>query len=175
MDSKRILFIGDSLTEFFDWQTRFPDHEVVNLGVAGETVEGLLFRAGEIIVRFSSPDLIFLMTGINNIAMEDLDFLDSYGKIVERLSAAYPGAHLFVQSILPVLLPWIGDESVPAVNRSLKELADEKGAEYLDVYRFFVGADGRAVKEYLLPDGVHLSDKGYTVWAKAVESLVDET
>jgi len=41
MQQKTILFIGDSLTEFFDWQKRFPGHKVVNLGSAGETVETL--------------------------------------------------------------------------------------------------------------------------------------
>jgi len=33
--SKRIAFIGDSLTEYFDWQNRFPEYEVMNLGIAG--------------------------------------------------------------------------------------------------------------------------------------------
>jgi hypothetical protein len=37
-----ILFLGHSLIEFFDWQKRFPDHLAVNLGKAGESVEGLL-------------------------------------------------------------------------------------------------------------------------------------
>ena len=67
----RILFIGHSLIEFFDWQRRFPTHSTVNLGVAGETTEGLLSRTEHVIESHPSADLIFLMTGLNNIAMDE--------------------------------------------------------------------------------------------------------
>ncbi|HDH01537.1 MAG TPA: GDSL family lipase, partial [Nitrospirae bacterium] len=52
MHTKDILFLGHSLIEFFDWQTRFPDHRVASLGVAGETVEGLLSRLDGIIKEY---------------------------------------------------------------------------------------------------------------------------
>ncbi len=46
---KNIVFIGDSLTGYFDWQKRFPDYDVKNLGIGGETVEGLMGRMDRII------------------------------------------------------------------------------------------------------------------------------
>jgi len=45
MTAKRLLFIGDSLIEFFDWQGRFSDCLVKKLGRAGETVQEILARA----------------------------------------------------------------------------------------------------------------------------------
>ena len=65
----RILFIGHSLIEFFDWQKRFPGHSAVTLGVAGETTEVLLARIDRIRGAHPSADLIFLMTGLNNICL----------------------------------------------------------------------------------------------------------
>lgn len=59
------------MTEFFDWQQRFPEHRVMNLGIAGETVDGLLGRMDRVLLALHDPDLIFVMSGINNIAMED--------------------------------------------------------------------------------------------------------
>ena len=173
MRSKRILFIGDSLTEFFDWQRRFPGHEVVNLGTAGETVEGLLSRIDRITRLSPPPDVIFLMTGINNVAMEDYDFLDSYRRIVEKTSSSFPETRLFIQSILPAVIQWISDEHIRELNRSLHEIAEKEGKEYLDIYSLFVGPGGSAVKEYFLPDGVHLSDVGYAAWSKALERLLN--
>ena len=79
----RILFIGHSLIEFFDWQKRFPGHSAENLGVADETTEGLLARIDRIGGAHPSADLIFLMTGLNNISMDDFDFLGSYQEIVQ--------------------------------------------------------------------------------------------
>jgi lysophospholipase L1-like esterase len=53
-------------------------------------------------------------------------------------------------------------------------MAEESGAGFVDLYGRFVDEKGRPVKEYLLPDGVHLSDKGYEVWAGALERIIDQ-
>ncbi|HDH11134.1 MAG TPA: GDSL family lipase [Nitrospirae bacterium] len=171
--SMDILFIGHSLIEFFDWQKKFSAHRVANLGVAGETVEGLLARIDKIIKECSSVDLIFIMTGLNNVAMEDFDFFDSYKKILERLSTAYPSARIFIHSLLPTTVDFIPDESIRNVNDSLKYLLRDTKVEFLDVYKLFVNRAGRPVKDYLLDDGVHLSDKGYAVWSKALEEIIN--
>ncbi|MDO9288920.1 MAG: GDSL-type esterase/lipase family protein [Thermodesulfovibrionales bacterium] len=169
-----ILFLGHSLIEFYDWQERFPAHKAVNLGVAGETVEGLLSRIDRITKEHPSADLIFIMTGLNNIAMDDFDFFGSYKKILEKLSPAYPSAKIFMNSILPVIVDFISNESIKNVNESLKGLAKETGVEFLDIYKLFLDGKGRVIKEYFLDDGVHLSAKGYEVWAKAVEEVIEQ-
>jgi lysophospholipase L1-like esterase len=171
---KEILFIGDSLIEFFDWQSRFPQHTILNLGRAGETVEGLLARVDNIIREYPSPDLVFIMTGINNVAMEDLDFLDSYRTIMERLSSAYPQARIISHSLLPTLLPWISDGSIQEMNRAIEKMARQTGIGFMDIYTRFVDREGKVVKDYLSPDGVHLSHKGYTAWADALEGLINQ-
>ncbi|KAF0145607.1 MAG: lipolytic protein G-D-S-L family [Nitrospirae bacterium] len=169
-----ILFLGHSLIEFYDWQKRFPAHKAVNLGVAGETVEGLLSRIDRITKEHPSADLIFIMTGLNNIAMDDFDFLGSYKRILEKLSSAYPSARIFMNSILPVIVDFISDETIRNMNKSLKELAGEAGVEFLDIYNLFLDGKDRVIKDYLLDDGVHLNDNGYEVWAKAVEEVIEQ-
>jgi lysophospholipase L1-like esterase len=170
----RLVFIGDSLTEYFDWQQRFPEHRVVNLGIAGETVEGLLGRMDRIILGIADPDIIFIMTGINNIAMEDYDIAGVYRQVVNRLFSSFSNRmRLVIQSVLPVELPWIDNRAIEEINESLKELAKDFMADYLDVYRFFVEASGTPDSSLLLDDGVHLSSKGYEVWSKAVEEFLD--
>ncbi len=169
-----ILFIGHSLIEFFGWQERFPSHKVASLGAAGETVEGLLARVDNIVKEHHSADLIFLMTGLNNVAMDDFKFFDSYKRILEKLSAAYPGAQIFVNSLLPTLLEFIPDKWIQDVNISLVKLARDAGAVFLDVYRHFVDEEGNASKDLFLDDGVHLSNKGYAVWSKVLETIINQ-
>ncbi len=186
MKSRKLVFIGDSLTECFDWQGRFSEYDVMNLGIAGETVEGLLIRIdriGSSIKNISSkgtaplrkrdcPLIIFIMTGINNIAMEDSDILKSYKKIVSELSSKFKDAVIVAQSILPVNLYWIDNDAIKEINERLKETANEFNAEYLDIFSLFIDSKGTPNSEYLLDDGVHLSDAGYDVWAKAVEGFL---
>lgn len=168
----RIFFIGHSLIEFFDWQKRFPTHSTINLGVAGETVEGLLSRIEHIIESHPSADLIFLMTGLNNIAMDDFDFFNSYNKIIQKLSNVYPKARIVVNSILPTLVAFIDNNSIKSSNKTIKTLADENSTEFIDAYALFIDKSGNPVKEYFSPDGVHLSNKGYEIWSGAIEKVI---
>jgi lysophospholipase L1-like esterase len=168
-----ILFLGHSLIEFFDWQKRFPAHTVRNLGVAGESVEGLLSRLDRIIKTYPEADLIFIMTGINNIAMEDFDFLGSYRKIITKLSVAYPDAKIFIHSLLPVLVDFISNDAILNVNDVIKTLAMEMRVEFVDVQKHFIDKRGKPNKDYLLDDGVHLSDEGYNVWSGVLEGIIN--
>jgi len=168
-----ILFLGHSLIEFFDWQKRFPGHNAANLGVAGESVEGLLFRLNGIIKAYPEVDFIFIMTGINNIAMEDFDFLDSYREIILKLSAAYPKARVFIHSLLPVIVDFIDNKTILNVNDKIKILAGTAGAEFMDLHSLFIDNQGRPVKGYFLDDGIHLRDKGYDVWSEALEEIIN--
>jgi lysophospholipase L1-like esterase len=170
----KILFIGHSLIEYFDWQRRFPLHKVANLGVAGETVDGLLSRIGNITSKHPSADLIFIMSGLNDVAMEEFGFIGSYKEIIQKLISAYPNARIFIHSLLPTNVEFIRDGSIQEVNTSLKKLAEDTGVEYLDMYKSFLDAKGAVRRGYLLDDGVHLSDNGYDVWAGVLEGIIDQ-
>ncbi len=169
---KTIVFIGDSLTEYFDWQKRFPGFNVSNLGIGGETVEGLLGRMDRIILGIQSPDYIFIMTGINNIAMDDYDFAGTYKQIVNKLFSVFGKSTLVIQSILPVELSWVDNRKIEAMNSLLREIAKDFMAEYLDLYRLFADEEGGPKSEYLSEDGVHLSERGYEVWGQVVEDFL---
>jgi len=125
--------MGDSLIEFFDWQNRFPDRQVFNFGIAGETAEGLFSRLPDIIGRVRSPALVMIMTGINNVAMEDYGFLPTYEKIVALLQATWTGASLLMCSLLPVDLYFLGD-AIPRVNGIMEDIAQNNKVLFLDLY-----------------------------------------
>lgn len=169
---KQLVFIGDSLTEWFDWQRRFPDYQVTNLGISGETVEALISRRDSIRSRIENPDIIFLMTGINNIANQQYDIFAPYREIVRNLTTWYRKSAVIVQSILPVDLTWISNNIIRDTNRRLEQIAREYEAGYLDLYAMFVDDDENAKAGYLQDDGVHLSNRGYEVWANNVETFL---
>lgn len=167
-----LLFVGDSLIEYFDWQERFPGHKVINLGISGETVEGLLSRRDVVIQQAEDPDRIFIMTGINNIAMGFLDLAVSYRKVIDGLKRAFPHAEIVVHSMLPVIFPWISNEEIRRSNEGIRVVARETGATYLDIHPLFLGPEGAPIKACLLDDGVHLSSEGYRLWSAEVEKLI---
>jgi lysophospholipase L1-like esterase len=165
-----ILFLGDSLIEYYDWQERFPEHNVGNYGVAGESVGGLLSRVVKTNEIFPSADRIFIMSGINNVAMDDLEFMGFYRDILEKLKAFYPHAKIYIHSLLPTFTGFISNDSVKEVNHEIEKLSRDFSVEYVDMYSRFVDTGGSPIKEYLLDDGVHISRTGYDVWAREVEN-----
>jgi lysophospholipase L1-like esterase len=169
--SREFLFIGDSLIEFFNWQNRFPIHKIYNFGSAGETAEGLLARLPRIISRITAPDLVMVMTGTNNLAMEDYGFLFSYEKIIDLLQEHYPKTVIVMTSLLPLDLFFLG-EAVPRVNKRLQKIAREKQITFLDLYPLYLGNNHKPIRAYYEFDGVHLSEEGYEVWAQTLEDRI---
>jgi len=171
--TKNLVFIGDSLTQWFDWQRRFPANDVQNLGISGETVEGLLDRRDRIRSQIEDPDYLFLMTGINNIANGQYDIIVPYREIVRNLTTWYKQSTIVVQSILPVTLEWTNNDVIKDTNRRIEQIARELGAIYLDIYSLFVDPKGEPRPGYLSDDGVHLAAKGYNAWADEVERFLN--
>jgi lysophospholipase L1-like esterase len=91
---------------------------------------------------------------------------------VKNLTGCFRQAKVVVQSILPVRLPWVENEKIVVINRALGELSEQFAAAYLDLYSFFTDSEGRPIADYLLADGVHLSARGYAIWADAVEEFL---
>ncbi|MBI5102151.1 MAG: GDSL family lipase [Nitrospirae bacterium] len=169
---KKLLFIGDSLVEYFDWASRFPSYSVSNLGIAGETVDGLYARLDRVIMTTDTPDMVFIMSGINNLAMEDRGFGQKYRNILQRLRQEYPDAEIVAHSLLPVLYPFIGNRDIEQMNLTLKQIASDEGARYLDIHARFLDEDAQPDPSCLVEDGVHVSEEGYRRWADEIEKIL---
>jgi lysophospholipase L1-like esterase len=168
---QKLMLVGDSMIEFFDWQERFPDLEVNNLGRSGESVEELQIRAQDIVDRYGAPDLVLVMIGTNNVAMENFTFQSAYEDILATFQEAYPEAALVVNSLLPMELGYLAPDTVSRINSSLQSLAVGSGLFYLDACTKLVYNSGR-VLEGLLEDEVHLSYQGYRVWADVLAEFL---
>lgn len=169
---RHIVFIGDSLTEWYDWAGRFPNDDVTNLGISGETVGELLDRRSLVRSRAGNPDWVFLMSGINDVLQERYQITPSYREIVRNYATWWKRATIVVQSLLPVEYSWISNDLIRDLNRHLLAIAREQGTRYLDVYAAFVDAAGSVKQGLLSEDGVHLSPSGYAVWAREIERLL---
>jgi lysophospholipase L1-like esterase len=169
---KKLFFIGDSLIAFYDWKRRFSEYLVINMGISGETVDGLYSRLGRVFKEKVIPDYIFIMTGINNLAMDDNNFIQTYRQIINSFLNNYPASKIFIHSLLPVLYPWISNDKIKMTNVEIQTLADEEEVSYVDIHSKFFDPGGRPIKSYFLDDGVHISEEGYRVWSRTVDKLL---
>jgi beta-glucosidase len=59
------------------------------------------------------------------------------------------------------------------VNELIAKLDDGKNVRFLDINKVFLGADGKVPAE-IMPDFLHPNEKGYQLWADAMEPTLAE-
>ncbi|NEQ69725.1 MAG: lysophospholipase, partial [Symploca sp. SIO2D2] len=100
---------------------------------------------------------------------------------IRHLHQVHPEAQIVVQSILPhgaEKATWEGrdrllsipNKDIQEINQALKEIAQDEGAIYLELYPLFADTDGN-LKMELSTDGLHLNQQGYQVWSYALQVL----
>lgn len=165
-----LVFVGDSITGRFEWSEYYTDYTVANRGIDSDITEGVYHRLDNIVSL--SPKKIFLMIGINDIGrgIPSSSTMYHYENIVDELTTALPDCEIYLQSVLPVNhSTGISNETVQALNEEIRQLADQKGLTYLDIYSEVVTADNNFT--YTV-DGVHLTGEGYAVWTSVLDDVL---
>ena len=174
MSQRTLLFLGDFLIAGYDWQKRMPSFKVHAYGIPEEKIEGLLHRLPEIEKAVQSPDVILIMSGINNVIAEDYVFIDALRRIVIRLSNTYPNAEIILNSLPHIKIPFLVDDAVRHLNSHIETVSRESGCCFLDN---FIKYSDRGLNIFQ-DDGLHIRKDTYESWAKAflefVAFLVEE-
>ena len=173
------VLLGDSLSLWFPSQLLPEDRTWLNQGISGETSAGLLKR----LYLFDStrPETIFLMIGVNDLihGIDDSAILANQRSIIRQLRYVHPRSQIVIQSILPhsgQAATWEGrhrllqipNSRIRKINRSIKALADDEGAFFLNLHPLFANSKG-FLRPELSTDGLHLNDEGYQVWSTAIQ------
>lgn len=163
-----IVFFGDSLTYYGDFSSVFPDKIVCNLGLRGDTIDGLIDRIEQ--VRSLNPSVIFLMIGINDVARKNSTiFEETYDKLIKKLKEQIPTMRIVLQSILPVnnidFSVSCSNAQISNCNGIISLLADKYGLQYVDLYSEY---EHDIIFKNITKDGIHLKSDGYSKWYKLV-------
>ena len=175
-----IIFIGDSIIDFCQWNELLQRPDVLNRGIAADTLEGVGRRIGEALRH--RPRKLFLMIGINNLLSGDNPerVITGLRALVQTIKESAPQTQIFVHSILPINRTLLGldetqgvRENILQVNGALRELADGKQVIYVDLYSIMADASHELSDRYTF-DGLHLNGDGYLKWRDVIRPLVNE-
>ena len=178
-----VVFLGDSLTDFFPIGEYFPDVEAYNRGIAGNTTLQVLERLDDVVVL--EPRTVFLQIGVNDILRLSRKTA-SPQNLTDRIlhiAAAFPNAKVYVSSLYPInrkrtavsklICFRATNKRIAAVNAVLQQRCDEAGFDYIDMYPHLLDEKGRLKKAYTL-EGLHLTAEGYCVIADVYRPYLDE-
>ncbi|TCJ31221.1 GDSL-type esterase/lipase family protein [Nocardioides jejuensis] len=161
---RRVLFLGDSITEGGLWPDLFPDLPTTNRGIGGEATYDLIERLDEAI---NAPLAVSLMIGTNDLhgprALRDLRGIAArHDEIVARIRTLAPDAQLLVNSLLPRTNHF--RTHLQTLNEWYAASAGRHGATYVDLWPTFATAEGTMRPDYSR-DSLHLTPAGYVAWA----------
>jgi lysophospholipase L1-like esterase len=169
---KTVLMLGDSLIEWGDWDTLLPDYHILNRGVAGEEVEGLSVRLAAETTDAEAVDFILIMAGTNNLLMGNLFFPAIFSTMLIRLKQLCPQSTVIVNGILPMDTTGLNTTTINKVNRELEQIAADTDCCFLDLDASYSAHCLPITKPCFMNDGVHLSTRGYQVWARAINEFL---
>jgi len=164
-----VALLGDSITEGGLWANYFPNQRVLNLGVSGDTTEGMLLRLGPLLA--ARPPKVFVMAGINDLLRGRApdEVFATYRQIVSELDGG--GRKVFVESTLHVTQPvdLAINEKVARLNSQLRGLCEQgRRCTFVDM-NSTLAPGGQLTREFT-GDGLHLNQAGYEAWFAALKS-----
>jgi lysophospholipase L1-like esterase len=169
-----IVFFGDSITRESDFRSAFPTKKIVNLGYSGDTLQGMANRVS--MIQALSPKKVFLLGGGGGLKERSLRrHITEYDDLLDLIRAAVPSATVYVQGLLPVsrakervMCP---NATIRAFNEALRILAKQHGCVFVDLYPLY--EKNGEMDPALTVDGIHLQEKAYTKWEKAIAPYID--
>lgn len=174
-----VVFLGDSITDGWRgqkaWKESIEPLKALNLGIGGDRTQHVLWRIQHDELQGYKPKAFVIMIGTNNMGGDSEENIAAGVKaIVDEIQKQHPDGKILLLGIFP-RSPKPTDEIRDKVKKTNELIAklDGKNVKYLDIGGKFLEADGTLSKE-IMPDFLHLSEKGYGIWAAAIDKDLKE-
>lgn len=178
----RVVFLGDSITDYWKLADSFPGKPYINRGIDGQSTPEMLVRFRQDVIDLH-PKVLVVLAGTNDVAgvtgrTRNEDIEANYASMAEL--ARLHGIRVVFASLLPVynytqeskesfaLRP---RERILALNRWLKEYCATSKLVYLDYFSALVDDKGMLRRD-LSDDGLHPNAAGYKIMAPLAEKAI---
>lgn len=177
-----IVMFGNSITERGMWDELFPGKAIVNRGIGGDRIPGMIDRMPY--VADTHPKQLFILAGVNDLLFTDVSletFEKEYTQLVQIVKEHSPQTKIYLQSIFAVndeinesTAVYFKDknEKIDRFNEVVKKIAEKNNLTYIDIAPLMRGHDGKLNAAYTV-DGIHLNGKGYTVWVSVLKKYIE--
>ncbi len=178
----RVVFFGDSITDFWKLEQYFPGKPYINRGISGQTTPQMLIRFRQDVVALQ-PKVVVILAGTNDIAgntgpmrLEDIEA--DYASMADIARANR--IQVVFSSVMPVhnytlrakdVLIFRQPAKILELNKWLKSYCTANGLVYLDYFSAMVDDKG-LLKRDLADDGLHPNDAGYKVMVPLAEAAI---
>ena len=162
--SNSIVFLGDSLTDFYRISEFFINSNIYNRGIASDTTDDILKRLDENVLTIS-PRKVFLQIGTNDLGnfKKPSYVINNIKKIVYTIQKAIPECEVYIISLYPVnsralalsrlIVRTRKNKHINFINNNLEEFAKEANITYIDAASHLKDDKGNLKKEFTVEIG----------------------
>jgi lysophospholipase L1-like esterase len=181
----RVVFFGDSITDFWRLNEYFPESDYLNRGIAGQTSGQLLQRMKDDVIDLH-PEAVLILIGTNDLAREvPVTAIESNYQMLADVAAANKIKVMFA-AVMPVSdyhkdqdpsyerTPQRPAAFIKALNDWLQKFCSQRGYTYVDYFTATVDDAGQFQTE-LSDDGLHPNAKGYRVMAPLAAAAIGKS
>ena len=164
----RTVFYGSSSIRLWDTLYEdFADYQPINLGFGGSTLAACVWFFERLMAPYH-PQSIVLYAGDNDLGdgRHPEEVFIFFQQMVARTRQHFGDIPLFFISIKPSITRWNIVDSIRYTNDLIEKEIGNNGNNlyYIDVYHKMTDNAGYPKREFLDPDGLHISEKGYALW-----------
>src|SRR5580658_1824472 len=181
-DPRRVVFLGDSITDGWKLAQSFPDRPYVNRGIGGQTTPQMLVRMYPDVIDLK-PAALVILAGTNDISRNTgpvtITMIEENFQAMTELAQAH-GIKVILCSVMPVSDYTKNKQTVsrpPAdilkLNGWLREYTAKAHAVFADYYAATVDDKGM-LREGYSDDGLHPNSKGYELLAPVAQAAIDK-
>jgi lysophospholipase L1-like esterase len=179
----RVVFFGDSITDYWRLNEYFPDSDYINRGIAGQTSGQLLQRMKEDVIDLH-PDAVLILAGTNDLARATpVSAIEDNLQTMAELASANQ-IKVLLASVTPVSdyhkdqdpaneqTPRRPAAFILSLNEWLQKFCMQRSYVYVDYHGATVDSAGQFNAE-LSDDGLHPNAKGYRIMAPLAGLAID--
>ena len=180
-----LLFIGDSITQGWEgkgqpiWEKFYRSRNALNLGISGDRTEHVLHRLSNGNLRNQSrAKVAVVMIGTNNTGHHEQapnETAEGIERIVSTIRANCPKTEILLLGVFPRGETPNDPKRILnlEINKTIANLNEQPRVHYLDLSSTFLDKNGKLSKD-IMPDFLHLTPRGYQIWAEAIEPKLVE-
>lgn len=173
-----ILFIGSS--SFRLWKTAnedFHNDTILNRAFGGATLDDVIRYQQDVVLKYN-PKKIFLYCGENDIASSEnvtpQIVFEHFKTLYETMRAQFPNIQIIFVSLKPSISRWSMKDRMIAANTLISDYLKQKpNAIFVNIWDKML-ENGEPMKDIFREDNLHMNPKGYAIWVKEMEVLVND-
>jgi lysophospholipase L1-like esterase len=169
-----VAFIGSSSIRLWNLTKSFPEMNAVNLGFGGSEMRDSTHFAPRVLFPLE-PRAVVVYAGDNDIANRRTpeQVHDDFRAFVRLVHEKLPKAKILYIAVKPSIKRRSQFDTQRQANALIKkDCAADDRLVFVDIVPAMLGADGTPKPELFAKDGLHMSPKGYEVWAAAVKKAL---